>query len=70
MRGSGLMLGIRCKAANVDVVKAGYDQLVLTVPAADNVVRLLPPLTISDHEIDAAVTRLNAAATALVRETA
>ncbi|WP_428928303.1 aspartate aminotransferase family protein [Marinibacterium sp. SX1] len=70
VRGSGLMLGIRCKAANVDVVKAGYDQLVLTVPAADNVVRLLPPLTISDDEIDAAVTRLDAAATALVRETA
>lgn len=70
VRGSGLMLGLKCKAVNADVVKAGYDQLVLTVPAADNVIRLLPPLTISDDEIEAAVTRLDAAATALVRETA
>ncbi|MBB96189.1 MAG: acetylornithine transaminase [Rhodobacteraceae bacterium] len=70
VRGSGLMLGIKCVAANMDVVKAGYDQLVLTVPAADNVIRLLPPLTISDDEIDAAIARLDAAATALVAETA
>jgi acetylornithine/N-succinyldiaminopimelate aminotransferase len=35
------------------------------VPAADNVIRLLPPLTISDAEITEAVTRLDTAATAL-----
>lgn len=63
VRGSGLMLGLKCKAANVDVVKAGYDQLVLTVPAADNVIRLLPPLTIEDAEIADAIDRLDAAAT-------
>lgn len=65
VRGSGLMLGLTCKAANTDVVKAGFDALVLTVPAADNVVRLLPPLTISDDEIGEAVDRLDAAATAV-----
>lgn len=65
VRGSGLMLGLKCKAANVDVVKAGYDQLVLTVPAADNVIRLLPPLTIEDDEIAQAIDRLDAAAGAL-----
>ncbi|WP_300012358.1 aspartate aminotransferase family protein [uncultured Roseobacter sp.] len=65
VRGSGLMLGLKCKAANVDVVKAGYDQLVLTVPAADNVIRLLPPLTIEDEEIAQAIDRLDAAAVAL-----
>ncbi|MGR3802417.1 aspartate aminotransferase family protein [Marinibacterium profundimaris] len=70
VRGSGLMLGIKCKVPNVDVVKAGYDQELLTVPAADNVIRLLPPLTISDDEIDAAVTRLDAAATALAPQDA
>ncbi|MAY45549.1 MAG: acetylornithine transaminase [Rhodobacteraceae bacterium] len=70
VRGSGLMLGLKCKAPNVDVVKAGYDQQVLTVPAADNVIRLLPPLTITDDEIETAITRLDAAATALVSETA
>lgn len=62
VRGSGLMLGIKCRAANTDVVAAGYNELILTVPAADNVVRLLPPLTISDDEISDAVARLGAAA--------
>ena len=63
VRGVGLMLGIRCKAPNTDVVAAGYDAQVLTVPAADNVVRLLPPLNITDDEIAEAMTRLDAAAT-------
>ena len=37
----------------------------LTVPAADNVVRLLPALTISDADIAEAVARLDAAASTL-----
>ncbi|WP_227268858.1 aspartate aminotransferase family protein [Roseobacter weihaiensis] len=65
VRGSGLMLGLKCVAPNVDVVQAGYDQNVLTVPAADNVVRLLPALTITDDEIAQAVDRLEATASAL-----
>ncbi|WP_300035837.1 aspartate aminotransferase family protein [uncultured Roseobacter sp.] len=65
VRGSGLMLGIRCRAANTDIVAAGYASEVLTVPAADNVIRLLPALTISDNEIAEAVSRLDAAATAV-----
>ena len=62
VRGSGLMLGLKCKPANTDVVAAGYGEEVLTVGAADNVVRLLPPLTITDAEIEEAVTRLDRAA--------
>ncbi|TCP63031.1 acetylornithine/N-succinyldiaminopimelate aminotransferase [Rhodovulum bhavnagarense] len=65
VRGQGLMLGLKCKVTNTDVVHAGYAQRLLTVPAADNVVRLLPPLTITDDEIAEAVARLDAAATAL-----
>jgi acetylornithine/N-succinyldiaminopimelate aminotransferase len=65
LRGSGLMLGLKCKALNTDLVKAGYDTGVLTVPAGDNVVRLLPPLTISDDDIAQAVDRLDAAAAQL-----
>ncbi len=56
------MLGLKCKAANIDVVNAGYDAQVAIVPAADNVVRLLPPLTISEDEISEAVSRLDKAA--------
>ena len=65
VRGSGMMLGLKCKAANMSVVNAGYDALVVTIPAADNVVRLLPPLTISDDDIAEAVNRLDAAAAAV-----
>ena len=60
--GSGLMLGLKCKASNIEVVNAGYDVGVLTVPAAENVVRLLPPLNILDKDITTALTRLDAAA--------
>ena len=62
LRGVGLMLGLKCRAANVDVVKAGYDMQVITVAAADNVIRLLPPLNITDAEIDEAISRLARAA--------
>ena len=62
VRGMGLMLGLKCKAANTDVVNAGYAQEVRTVPAADNVIRLLPPLNISEEDIAEAVNRLDAAA--------
>ncbi|MBE1296575.1 aspartate aminotransferase family protein [Phycobacter azelaicus] len=62
VRGSGLMLGLKCKAANMDVVNAGYDNEVITVPAADNVVRLLPPLNLTDEDIAEACMRLDKAA--------
>ena len=65
VRGSGLMLGLKCRAVNADVVKAGYAAEVITVPAADNVIRLLPALTITDADIEEAVSRLDAAATAV-----
>jgi acetylornithine/N-succinyldiaminopimelate aminotransferase len=62
LRGEGLMLGLKCKCANTDLVAAGYEALVFTVPAADNVVRLLPPLNITDDEIELAIARLDQAA--------
>ncbi|WP_272010259.1 aspartate aminotransferase family protein [Roseovarius sp. ZX-A-9] len=65
VRGSGLMLGLKCKVPNMDVVNAAYTQLLCTVPAADNVVRLLPPLNITEEEIAEAFNRLNAAADTL-----
>ena len=60
--GAGLMLGLKCKASNMDVVTAAYDCEILTVPAADNVVRVLPALNISNTEIDQALERLEMAA--------
>lgn len=65
VRGAGLMLGLKCVVPNGDVVQAGYAQEVITVPAADNVIRLLPPLNITDDDIAAGVARLDAAASAV-----
>ena len=65
VRGSGLMLGIVCRASNMDVVNAGYDQHVLTVPAGNNVVRILPPLNISEDEVRELTERLDRAACSL-----
>lgn len=65
VRGQGLMLGLKCRAAPADVVKAGYAQNLLTVPAADNVLRLLPALNIPDADLAEAVARLDRAAATL-----
>jgi len=52
-------------ATNLDVVNAGFDAEVLTVPAADNVIRILPPLNITIEEINEAIARLDATAKAV-----
>jgi acetylornithine/N-succinyldiaminopimelate aminotransferase len=65
VRGEGLMLGLKCRALNTEVVKAGYGARVLVVPAADNVVRLLPPLNLTDAEAEEGLRRLEAAAEAV-----
>ncbi len=65
VRGQGLMLGLKCKVAPTDLVRAGYDQHLLTVPAADNTLRLLPPLNIPDADIAEAVARLDKVASSV-----
>ena len=62
VRGVGLMLGLKCKAINLDVVAAAHEAGILVIPAADNVVRLLPALNIDDADLTEAVTRLDQAA--------
>ena len=65
VRGAGLMIGLKCKVPNTDVVAAGYAAEVISVPAADNVIRLLPALNIPDADIDEAIVRLSVAAESL-----
>lgn len=62
VRGEGLMLGLKCKVPNTDFVKALMEQDMLSVPAGENVVRLLPPLNITDDEIADGMARLENAA--------
>jgi acetylornithine/N-succinyldiaminopimelate aminotransferase len=65
VRGRGLMLGLKVRPKNNDFVSACHDQRLLAIAAGDNVVRLLPPLTVTPAEIDEAVERLEAACLAL-----
>jgi acetylornithine/N-succinyldiaminopimelate aminotransferase len=65
VRGTGLMLGLKCKVPNTAVNGAVRQEEMLAVPAGDNVVRLLPPLTVTDDEIREALSRIRAAAKGL-----
>ncbi len=65
VRGKGLMIGLKCKKTNTDVVAKVLANGMLTVPAGDNVLRLLPPLIIGDAEIDAAIAILDKSAAEL-----
>ncbi len=67
VRGVGLMLGLVCKIPNTEVSGTLFAERLLTVTAGDNVVRLLPPLIVTETEIgeacakiDSAFARLNA----------
>jgi acetylornithine/N-succinyldiaminopimelate aminotransferase len=53
LRGVGMMLGLRCVDGvnNLDVVNALRANGLLSVGAAENVIRLLPPLIIGEAEI-------------------
>ena len=65
VRGAGLMIGVECVVPNIDVVNAGYDFDILTVPGGANVIRLLPPLNITAEELTEAVACLDRVATEL-----
>ncbi|MFD2206666.1 aspartate aminotransferase family protein [Kiloniella antarctica] len=58
VRGSGLMLGLKCRVTNSDVIAAMRASGLLSVGAADNVIRLLPPLTIERSHVDEAISIL------------
>jgi acetylornithine/N-succinyldiaminopimelate aminotransferase len=62
VRGHGLMLGLKCKVPNTDVLSACYGEEFIAVPAADNVLRLLPALNITDDDITEALNRIESAA--------
>ncbi|GAA2841484.1 acetylornithine aminotransferase [Aminobacter aminovorans] len=70
IRGSGLMLGLKCTMPNTKVNMALRDQKLLAVPAGDNVIRLLPPLTTSDADIQEALARVRAGAASLSKAAA
>ena len=55
--------GVELSLAATAVVERAREAGLLSVPAGESVVRLLPPLTVSEAEIDRAVSILEAALT-------
>jgi acetylornithine/N-succinyldiaminopimelate aminotransferase len=62
VRGEGLMLGIKAKVPNTELLMAMRDEHLLGVPAGDNVIRLLPPLTVTAEEARDGLARIEQAA--------
>jgi len=67
VRGEGLLVGLRMHIPATELVDATRAENMLTVGAGDNVVRLLPPLIISEQELAEGVTRLDRACAQLNR---
>ena len=65
IRGEGLMVGLRLKVPPANFAEAALTQKILVIPAGDNVVRLLPPLVVTEEEIAEGVRRLDAACAAV-----
>jgi len=65
VRGEGLMVGLKLKVPPADFAEAALAQRILVIPAGDNVVRLVPPLVVSEEEIAEGVHRLDAACAAI-----
>ena len=61
VRGEGLLIGLRAVVPVGELVTALRDEKMITVPSGDNVVRLLPPLIVSEQEIAEAIARLDRA---------
>jgi acetylornithine/N-succinyldiaminopimelate aminotransferase len=70
VRGEGLLIGIRAQMPVGELVDALRAEKLLTVASGDNVVRLLPPLIVTESEIAEAVERIDRAATSIERSIA
>ena len=67
VKGMGLMLGLKTKIDNQLFIEEAFKNNLLLVPAADNTVRLLPPLNINKSEVDLVIKLLEKSAEGLVK---
>jgi acetylornithine/N-succinyldiaminopimelate aminotransferase len=65
IRGTGLLLGLKCRLPNTKVNLALHAEKVLAVPAGDNVIRLLPPLNVPEEDIRIGLERIRAGVASL-----
>ena len=61
VRGEGLMIGLKLKIPPADFAAFARAEKLLTIPAGDNTVRLVPPLIVTDDELTEGVRRIEAA---------
>jgi len=59
IRGRGLLIGVKLHKDQIIFIKKLMDNNLLTIRAAENVVRILPPLNVKKKEIDLALKIIN-----------
>ncbi len=69
-RGAGLIVGLKCRVPNSEVQDAFMAEGLLSVGAGDNVIRLVPPLVITDSDIAEAVAMMRRGARRCLPSTA
>jgi acetylornithine/N-succinyldiaminopimelate aminotransferase len=65
VRGQGLMIGLKMKPSAADFIALARANGLIVLPAGDNVVRMLPPLTLSEAEAREGIELLNKTASAV-----
>ena len=55
VRGVGLLIGLQLQNDQTKFIQKLMDHKLLTIRAAENVVRILPPLNVKKQEIDIAI---------------
>jgi acetylornithine/N-succinyldiaminopimelate aminotransferase len=70
VRGDGLLIGLKCKVPNGELIDAMRAEKLLAVAAGDNVARLVPPLIVTEAEVADAVVRLDRACAAIEAQSA
>ena len=58
IRGIGLIKGLKMLVDNVEFMKKLMEHKMLTVKAAENVIRLFPPLIVKNEELDEALDKI------------
>ena len=58
IRGIGLIKGLRVLVDNVKFIQKLIDHKMLTIKAEENVIRLFPPLTVNNKELDEAIEKI------------
>ena len=59
IRGKGLLIGVQLYTDQSKFIKKLMDKRLLTIRAAENVIRILPPLNVKKKEIDQALKIIN-----------